>query len=96
MEEIQGYPCPHCGFDPRSVKGIEYALPMGTILAGNYLVGRVLGQGGFGITISVLRKGNEGAAGGVSGCALRQLRPHSHPCGGTEPQPQQFRRRRRV
>ena len=50
MEEIQGYPCPHCGFDPRSVKGIEYALPMGTILAGNYLVGRVLGQGGFGIT----------------------------------------------
>ena len=50
MEEIQGYPCPHCGFDPRSVKGIEYALPMGTILAGKYLVGRVLGQGGFGIT----------------------------------------------
>ena len=50
MEEIQGYPCPHCGFDPRSVEGIEYALPMGTILAGKYLVGRVLGQGGFGIT----------------------------------------------
>lgn len=50
MEEIQGYPCSHCGFDPRSVKGIEYALPMGTILAGKYLVGRVLGQGGFGIT----------------------------------------------
>ena len=50
MEEIQGYPCPHCGFDPRSVRGIEYALPMGTILAGKYLVGRVLGQGGFGIT----------------------------------------------
>ena len=50
MEEIQGYPCPHCGFDPRRVTGIEYALPMGTILAGKYLVGRVLGQGGFGIT----------------------------------------------
>ena len=50
MEEIQGYPCPHCGFDPRSAGGIEYALPMGTILAGKYLVGRVLGQGGFGIT----------------------------------------------
>lgn len=27
---------------------------------------------------------------------LRQLRPHPHPCGGTEPQPQQFRRRRRI
>ena len=50
MEEIQGYPCPHCGFDPRRVTGIEYALPVGTILAGKYLVGRVLGQGGFGIT----------------------------------------------
>ena len=50
MEEIQGYPCPRCGFDPRRVTGIEYALPMGTILAGKYLVGRVLGQGGFGIT----------------------------------------------
>ena len=50
MEEIQGYPCPNCGFDPRRVTGIEYALPMGTILAGKYLVGRVLGQGGFGIT----------------------------------------------
>ena len=50
MEEIQGYPCPHCGFDPRRVTGIEYALPMGTILTGKYLVGRVLGQGGFGIT----------------------------------------------
>ena len=50
MNEIQGYPCPNCGFDPRSAKEIEYALPMGTILAGKYLVGRVLGQGGFGIT----------------------------------------------
>ena len=48
------------------------------------------------VDVRVLRKGNEGPAGGVSGCALRQLRPHPHPCGGTEPQPQQFRRRRRI
>ena len=50
MEPFQGYPCPRCGFDPKSVKAAEYALPMVTILSGKYLVGRVLGQGGFGIT----------------------------------------------
>ena len=50
MEQFRGYPCPECGFDPRKVTGTEYALPLQTILAGKYMVGRVLGQGGFGIT----------------------------------------------
>ncbi len=50
MEPIQSYPCPNCGFDPGNFQSAEYTLPMGTILAGKYLVGRVLGQGGFGIT----------------------------------------------
>ena len=50
MEVTEGYPCPRCGFDPRRVTGMEYALPLGTILMGKYLTGRVLGQGGFGIT----------------------------------------------
>ena len=50
MEDFQGYPCPKCGFDPQQIRGNEYALPPQTILAGKYLVGRVLGQGGFGIT----------------------------------------------
>ena len=50
MEPFQSYPCPGCGFDPKNVKGAEYALPLETILSGKYLVGRVLGQGGFGIT----------------------------------------------
>ena len=49
-EVTEGYPCPKCGFDPRRVTGMEYALPLGTILTGKYLTGRVLGQGGFGIT----------------------------------------------
>ena len=50
MEDYQGTPCPVCGYDPSRVNGLEYTLPPQTILAGKYLVGRMLGQGGFGIT----------------------------------------------
>ena len=50
MENYQGTPCPYCGYDPSRAQGQEYTLPPQTILAGKYLVGRVLGQGGFGIT----------------------------------------------
>ena len=50
MENFQGYPCPKCGYDPAKDKHMEYALPPETILAGKYMAGRVLGQGGFGIT----------------------------------------------
>ena len=50
MEDFRGYPCPKCGYDPGKDKRMEYALPPETILAGKYLVGKVLGQGGFGIT----------------------------------------------
>ena len=41
--------CEHCGYDERRTNG-PHQLPVGTILQGKYLVGRVLGQGGFGIT----------------------------------------------
>ena len=50
MEDFRGYPCPCCGYDPRNQQNIPFQLPHETILAGKYLVGRVLGQGGFGIT----------------------------------------------
>lgn len=44
-------PCPHCGYDPAADAGkYPLALPAGSILNGRYKVGRVLGQGGFGIT----------------------------------------------
>lgn len=49
MERIETYPCPRCGYSPR-YSPLPYALQPGTILSGRYLVGRVLGQGGFGIT----------------------------------------------
>ena len=54
MQELDspGGVCPHCGFD--NTKGLSgqpaHALPCGSVLAGHYLVGKVLGQGGFGIT----------------------------------------------
>ena len=41
--------CPYCGFDEAAEQPF-LALPLGTILNGRYMVGKVLGIGGFGIT----------------------------------------------
>lgn len=41
--------CPHCGFVRNSEQPL-LALPLGTILAGRYMTGKVLGMGGFGVT----------------------------------------------
>ena len=44
-------PCPYCGFDlEENAKKFPVALRAGTLLNDRYIVGRVLGQGGFGIT----------------------------------------------
>ena len=42
--------CRNCGFDISSYKPQQYELPPYTILRGKYMVGKVLGAGGFGIT----------------------------------------------
>ena len=44
--------CPRCGCsaDLKNEEKYPHALPCGTVLNGRYIVGRVLGQGGFGIT----------------------------------------------
>ena len=42
--------CPFCGFDPSAYRQNPRCLPLNTVLAGKYLVGKVLGEGGFGIT----------------------------------------------
>lgn len=43
-------PCPVCGFDESRYEPALHHLPPGTVLYGKYLIGRVLGEGGFGIT----------------------------------------------
>ncbi|MCR5575564.1 MAG: protein kinase [Oscillospiraceae bacterium] len=43
--------CPYCGFDPAATAGkYPLALKPGSVLNGRYILGHVLGQGGFGIT----------------------------------------------
>ena len=42
--------CPECGRAYGSVHAEPFALKPGTILNGKYLMGEMLGQGGFGIT----------------------------------------------
>jgi len=46
--------CPFCGFDEAAYQVMPYQLKPYTILNGKYLVGKVLGSGGFGITYIAL------------------------------------------
>ena len=56
-EKTSDGPCPYCGYDPKMDRELyPEALPHGSLLAGQYVTGRVLGQGGFGITYVALDK----------------------------------------
>lgn len=46
--------CPHCHYDLINVKKYTGVLPEFTLLNNKYLIGRVLGRGGFGITYIAL------------------------------------------
>lgn len=48
--------CPHCGFDTGNAKADVYHLVPGTVLSNRYIVGRAIGEGGFGITYIGLDK----------------------------------------
>ena len=52
MTELSGTAkvCPKCGFDNSHPGQPPQALPCGTVLHDRYLIGKMLGQGGFGIT----------------------------------------------
>ena len=53
--ETKEGPCPYCGFDlAENERKFPVALRAGTVLNDRYIVGRVLGQGGFGITYLAL------------------------------------------
>lgn len=54
FRELSGEVCPYCGFRPTTESRPTIALPIGAILNGRYLVGKVLGIGGFGITYLAL------------------------------------------
>ncbi len=42
--------CPYCGFDENSYSPPLHHLPIKSILGGKYLMGKAIGEGGFGIT----------------------------------------------
>ncbi len=47
--------CPECGSRAEEIQLLSHQLPPETVLAGKYLVGKVIGSGGFGITYQGLR-----------------------------------------
>ena len=49
MQEYEGDICPHCGYPEKDPNGV-HQLPVGTMIRDRYQIGKVLGQGGFGIT----------------------------------------------
>ncbi len=50
FEPITGDVCPACGYDPADSAHDPLTLAPGSILMNRYVVGRVIGKGGFGIT----------------------------------------------
>ena len=46
----EGTSCPACGKDPEAYRPASHHFPPGTRLHDRYVLGRVLGEGGFGIT----------------------------------------------
>ena len=52
MEELtdENVKCPHCGFSEEETPALPHQLPYRSVLNGVYMVGKAIGEGGFGIT----------------------------------------------
>ena len=50
FSELKGEICPNCGYINSADVQEPYALAVGTVLKGRYLLGKTIGKGGFGIT----------------------------------------------
>ena len=50
FSEINNEPCPHCGFLKSAYRPDPIALAQGSVLNQRYMIGGVIGKGGFGIT----------------------------------------------
>lgn len=50
FSEIKSGVCPKCGYSRNTAAPDAEALPLGARLAGKYLIGGMIGRGGFGIT----------------------------------------------
>ncbi len=50
FSELNGEVCSNCGYVNSADIQEPYALPVGTVLKGRYLLGKTIGKGGFGIT----------------------------------------------
>lgn len=50
FEETISSVCAHCGYDPSAAVNDPTMLTPGSILLGKYIVGKVIGKGGFGVT----------------------------------------------
>lgn len=48
--ETNSEPCSECGFEKSKYTCDPSVLPVGSVLEGRYMIGRVIGKGGFGIT----------------------------------------------
>lgn len=50
FSQIEGEPCPNCGFDKKRIVRDPMTLAQGSVLENRYVIGGVIGKGGFGTT----------------------------------------------
>ncbi len=62
FEEINKTPCSYCGYDPANSTSDSTLLLPGSILSENYMIGNVIGIGGFGVTYLAYSKSADSRA----------------------------------